>query len=140
MQPVAWEVRCYSLLGCAGMGDHGYDNSLPSMHPFLAATGPSFHQGFRMKSLQSVDVYPLMCRLLSVPGQPNNGSLTRARCLLAGETCWDVGLVIGLVVGVLLLLTTITVLFRCMASRRTSGPRPFQRLDFLCDDDEPLIP
>ncbi|KAK5600332.1 Bis(5'-adenosyl)-triphosphatase enpp4 [Crenichthys baileyi] len=122
------------------LGDHGYDNSLPSMHPFLAATGPSFHQGFRMKSLQSVDVYPLMCRLLSVPGQPNNGSLTRARCLLAGETCWDVGLVIGLVVGVLLLLTTITVLFRCMGSRRNSGPRPFQRLDFLCDDDEPLIP
>lgn len=78
------------------------------MLPFLAATGPGFHQGLRLKSLQSVDVYPLMCRLLSVPAQPNNGSLTRARCLLAGETCWDVALVIGLVVGVLLLLTIIT--------------------------------
>ncbi|XP_008426673.1 bis(5'-adenosyl)-triphosphatase enpp4 [Poecilia reticulata] len=122
------------------LGDHGYDNSLPSMHPFLAATGPGFHQGLRLKSLESVDVYPLMCRLLSVPAQPNNGSLTRARCLLAGETCWDMALVIGLVVGVLLLLTVITVLFRCMGTRRSSDPRPFQRLDFLCDDDEPLIP
>ncbi|XP_027866782.1 bis(5'-adenosyl)-triphosphatase enpp4 [Xiphophorus couchianus] len=122
------------------LGDHGYDNSLPSMHPFLAATGPGFHQGLRLKSLQSVDVYPLMCRLLSVPPQPNNGSLTRARCLLAGETCSDMALVIGLVVGVLLLLTIITVLFRCMGARRNSDPRPFQRLDFLCDDDEPLIP
>lgn len=90
------------------MGDHGYDNSLPSMHPFLAATGPSFRQGFRTSSLQSVDVYPLMCRLLSVPPQPNNGSLSRARCLLAAEACWDVPEVAGLVVGVLLVLTVCT--------------------------------
>ncbi|XP_038150698.1 bis(5'-adenosyl)-triphosphatase enpp4 isoform X1 [Cyprinodon tularosa] len=122
------------------LGDHGYYNSLPSMHPFLAATGPGFRQGVQMKSLQSVDIYPLMCRLLAVPAQPNNGSLTSARCLLAGESCWETSVVIGLVVGVLLLLTIITVLFRCMGSRPTAGPRPFQRLDFLCDDDEPLVP
>jgi len=90
------------------VGDHGYDNSLPSMHPFLAAAGPSFHRAYRISSLQSVDVYPLMCHLLSVPPQPNNGSLAQARCLLAAETCWDVSLVIFLVVGVLLLLTTVT--------------------------------
>lgn len=90
------------------VGDHGYDNSLPSMHPFLAATGPSFRKGYSLRSMQSVDVYPLMCRLLSVPAQPNNGSLTQARCLLAAETCWDISLVIGLVVGVLLILTAIT--------------------------------
>lgn len=78
------------------------------MHPFLAATGPGFRQGVQMKSLQSVDIYPLMCRLLAVPAQPNNGSLTSARCLLAGESCWETSVVIGLVVGVLLLLTIIT--------------------------------
>ncbi|KAM4537695.1 bis(5'-adenosyl)-triphosphatase enpp4 [Fundulus diaphanus] len=122
------------------LGDHGYDNSLPSMHPFLVAAGPSFRQGFRMKSLQSVDVYPLMCRLLSVPAQPNNGSLVRSQCLLAGETCWDVSMVVGLVVGVLLLLSVITVLFRFMRSQHSSDSRPFQRLDILYDDDEPLVP
>uniref|UniRef100_A0A3P8SYR1 bis(5'-adenosyl)-triphosphatase n=1 Tax=Amphiprion percula TaxID=161767 RepID=A0A3P8SYR1_AMPPE len=90
------------------LGDHGYDNSLPSMHPFLAATGPSFRQGYQISSLQSLDVYPLMCHLLSVPPQPNNGTLTQARCLLAAETCWDAPMVIGLVVGVLLVLTAIT--------------------------------
>lgn len=78
------------------------------MHPFLAAAGPSFRQGYRLSSLESVDVYPLMCRLLAVPPQPNNGTLTQARCLLAAETCVDLPLVIGLVVGVLLVLTTIT--------------------------------
>eukprot|EP00064_Thunnus_orientalis_P011347 superscaffoldBa00001632_g11377 len=123
------------------LGDHGYDNSLPSMHPFLAAVGPSFRQGYRMSSLQSVDIYPLMCHLLSVPQQPNNGTLTKARCLLAAETCWDVPLVVGLVVGVLLVLTTITVLFRYLSQRRPSGPRPFQRLqvDYDDDDDDPLL-
>ncbi|XP_037552632.1 bis(5'-adenosyl)-triphosphatase enpp4 [Nematolebias whitei] len=121
------------------LGDHGYDNSLPSMHPFLAATGPSFRQGYRIKSLQSVDIYPLMCHLLSVPAQPNNGSLSQAQCLLAVETYWNVPMLIGLVVGVLLLLTTVLVLFRLMNSRRSSDPRPFQRLEILDDDDEPLI-
>lgn len=121
------------------LGDHGYDNSLPSMHPFLAATGPSFRRDYQISTLQSVDIYPLMCHLLSVIPQPNNGTLTQARCLLAAETCSDVPLMIGLVVGVLLVLTMITVLFRLVRSRRPSGPRPFQRLQVDYDDDDPLL-
>ncbi|XP_028998486.1 bis(5'-adenosyl)-triphosphatase enpp4 isoform X2 [Betta splendens] len=122
------------------LGDHGYDNSLPSMHPFLAATGPSFRQGYRTSSLQSVDIYPLMCHLLSVPPRPNNGTLYQARCLLADETCWDVPLVVGLVVGVLLVLSTLTVLIRLLSYRRSSGPRAFQRLQIDDDDDDdPLL-
>ncbi|XP_070786451.1 bis(5'-adenosyl)-triphosphatase enpp4 [Enoplosus armatus] len=121
------------------LGDHGYDNSLSSMHPFLAAAGPSFRRGYQMSRLQSVDLYPLMCRLLSVQPQPNNGTLTWARCLLATETCWDVPLMIGLVVGVLLVLSTITVLFKMVSYRRLSGPRPFQRLQVDDDDDDPLL-
>lgn len=77
------------------------------MHPFLAATGPSFRQGYQMESLEIVDVYPLMCHLLSVPPQPNNGSLSQARLLLAAETRWNVPAVIGLVVGVMLVLTAV---------------------------------
>ncbi|XP_059184241.1 bis(5'-adenosyl)-triphosphatase enpp4 [Centropristis striata] len=122
------------------LGDHGYDNSIPSMHPFMAAVGPGFRQGYRRSSLESVDIYPLMCRLLSVPPQPNNGTLTQARCLLAAETCWDVPLMVGLVVGVLLALSTITVLFRFLRHRGPSGPRPFQRLEVDDDDDDdPLL-
>lgn len=94
--------RCFLSL----VGDHGYDNSLPSMHPFLAATGPSFRHGYQLSSLQSVDIYPLMCQLLSVPPRPNNGTLSQARCLLAAETCRDAMLVIGLGVGTLIALLT----------------------------------
>ncbi|XP_029942422.1 bis(5'-adenosyl)-triphosphatase enpp4 [Salarias fasciatus] len=122
------------------LGDHGYDNSLPSMHPFLAAVGPDFRRGLRLPSLSSVDVYPLMCRLLAVPPRPNNGSLSQARCLLEAERCWDVPLAAGLVAGVLLLLSAVTVLFRFLRSRRHSGPQPFQRLQIdLDDDDDPLL-
>ncbi|CAN9498097.1 unnamed protein product [Ophioblennius macclurei] len=120
------------------LGDHGYDNSLPSMHPFLAGIGPDFRKGYRASSLQSVDIYPLMCHLLSVPMRPNNGTLIDARCLLAAERCWDVPLTVGLVVSVLLLLTAITILFRFLRFRHTSGPQPFQRLQVDLDDD-PLL-
>jgi len=90
------------------VGDHGYDNSLTSMHPFMAAVGPGFRQGYRISSMQSVDIYPLMCHLLAVPPQPNNGTLNQARLLLATDTYWEAPVVVGMVVGVLLVLTTIT--------------------------------
>lgn len=124
------------------LGDHGYDNSLPSMHPFLAAVGPSFRQGYKMSTVQTVDVYPLMCHLLSVNARPNNGSLSGTRCMIKGEKCLDVPLVIGLVVGVLLVLSTITVLFRFLGWRRPQNLRSFQRLrveDDDDDDDDPLL-
>uniref|UniRef100_A0A3P9I7W9 bis(5'-adenosyl)-triphosphatase n=1 Tax=Oryzias latipes TaxID=8090 RepID=A0A3P9I7W9_ORYLA len=118
------------------MGDHGYDNSLHSMHPFLAAVGPSFHKGVQMKSLQSVDVYPLMCSLLSVPPGPNNGSLNHSRCLLAHESCWTLPQAIVLVVGVLLVLSLITALFPLMSSDLSSLQRRFQRLHSCNNDDD----
>lgn len=86
------------------MGDHGYYNSLPSMHPFMAATGPSFHVGLRTSGLHSVDLYPLMCHLLAIPPRPHNGSMAAAQCLLAAEVCSHGPQVANLVVGLLLLL------------------------------------
>ncbi|XP_019111094.2 bis(5'-adenosyl)-triphosphatase enpp4 isoform X1 [Larimichthys crocea] len=123
------------------LGDHGYDNSLPSMHPFLAATGPSFRRDYRMSSLQTVDIYPLMCHLLSVPPKPNNGTLAQAQCMLVAKTCWNVALMIGLVVGVLLILSIITVLFSLLKYRNPlRPPRPFRRLQVdYDDDDDPLL-
>lgn len=121
-------------------GDHGYDNSLPSMHPFLVAVGPGFRQGVRISSIESVDVYPLMCRLLSVKGKPNNGTLSHTQCMMAGEKCWDVPLAVGLVVGVLLLLSALTVLFRCVGwRRRPLSVQDFQRLNADDSDDDPLL-
>lgn len=84
------------------------------MHPFLAATGPSFRQGYQISGMHSVDIYPLMCHLLSIPPLSNNGTLTKARCLLAAETCVDTSLVIGIVVVIILVLIILTGKFKCL--------------------------
>ncbi|XP_061840954.1 bis(5'-adenosyl)-triphosphatase enpp4 [Nerophis lumbriciformis] len=123
------------------LGDHGYDNSLPSMHPFLAAAGPSFKKGLRLTSMQSVDIYPLMCHLLGVPPQPNNGTLGNVLGMLVSADYWSAPVVVGLVLGVLITLATIPVLFKLIGRLgRPPSLQPFQRLEIEhSDDDEALL-
>uniref|UniRef100_A0A1I8H347 Choline-specific glycerophosphodiester phosphodiesterase n=1 Tax=Macrostomum lignano TaxID=282301 RepID=A0A1I8H347_9PLAT len=60
-------------------GHHGFDNSYSDMRVPMFAVGPSFHHNFlidgnRRKSFRQVDIYGLMCHLLQIRPQPNNGS------------------------------------------------------------------
>ncbi|XP_018599105.1 bis(5'-adenosyl)-triphosphatase enpp4 [Scleropages formosus] len=122
------------------LGDHGYDNSLPSMHPFLAAYGPAFRKGYRLSQMNSVDLYPLMCHILAIQEKPNNGSFSNSRCLLITESCIELPGVIGIVIGALMVLTTLTCLFILLKNRVPSSSRPFARLELQeDDDDDPLI-
>ncbi|TMS12272.1 Ectonucleotide pyrophosphatase/phosphodiesterase family member 5 [Larimichthys crocea] len=66
-------------------GNHGYDNTLRSMQPVFVARGPAFRQNYVKTSMSSVDLYPLMCHILSIHPLPNNGSLFNVRDLLAEE-------------------------------------------------------
>ncbi|CAM4530098.1 unnamed protein product [Lepidochelys olivacea] len=119
------------------LGDHGYDNALPSMHPFLAAHGPAFHKGYKQNTINNVDIYPMMCHILRLKPQPNNGTFSNTKCLLVDQWCINLPEAIGIVVGVLLVLTTLTCLIIIMKNR-VSSPRPFSRLQ-LQEDDDPLI-
>ena len=67
------------------VGEHGYNNSMQSMHPFFIATGPSFKTGYSVETFNTVDLYPLMCLLLGIPAAPNNGSLAVVKTFLKGE-------------------------------------------------------
>lgn len=67
------------------LGEHGYNNSMQSMHPFFIATGPSFKTGYSVETFNTVDLYPLMCLLLDIPAAPNNGSLAVVKSLLKDE-------------------------------------------------------
>ncbi|XP_048203630.1 bis(5'-adenosyl)-triphosphatase ENPP4 [Perognathus longimembris pacificus] len=120
------------------LGDHGYDNSLPSMHPFLAAHGPAFHRGYKHGALDIVDIYPMMCHILGLPPRPHNGTFGRAKCLLADQRCLNLPEAIGIVAGALLVLTTLTCLLVAMQNR-LSAPHAFSRLQLQEDDDDPLI-
>ncbi|KAM3930511.1 bis(5'-adenosyl)-triphosphatase ENPP4 isoform 1-T4 [Leptodactylus fuscus] len=119
-------------------GDHGYDNNLPSMHPLLAAHGPAFHKNFKMSTINSVDIYPMMCHILGLKAQPNNGTLSNTKCLLADQWCVQVPEAIGIVVGGILVLATLSCVIIMLLKKKLPSPRQFTRLQFQ-DDDDPLI-
>ncbi|XP_029451931.1 bis(5'-adenosyl)-triphosphatase ENPP4 [Rhinatrema bivittatum] len=128
-------VRNKSL---ATLGNHGYDNALPSMHPFLAAHGPAFRKGYKQNTINSVDIYPMMCHILGLKGMANNGSFENTKCLLSDQWCIRLPEAIGIVVGVIMVLTTLTCLIIIMKNK-VSSPRTFSRLQLQEDDDDLLI-
>lgn len=67
------------------LGNHGYDNTIRSMQPVFVARGPAFRQHYKKTSIRSVDLYPLMCHILSIPPLPNNGSLLNIKDLLSHQ-------------------------------------------------------
>ncbi|XP_034017534.1 ectonucleotide pyrophosphatase/phosphodiesterase family member 5 [Thalassophryne amazonica] len=67
------------------LGNHGYDNSLPSMHPVFVARGPAFRQNYVKPTMRSIDLYPLMCHILAIRPEPNNGSFINIQDLLFPE-------------------------------------------------------
>lgn len=67
------------------MGNHGYNNTLRSMQPVFIARGPSFRQNYVKAFMRSIDLYPLMCYILSIVPQPNNGTLSNVQDLLHPE-------------------------------------------------------
>lgn len=69
----------------SAVGNHGYNNTLRSMQPVFVARGPAFRQNHVKASMRSVDLYPLMCHILSTPPLPNNGSLANVADLLSQE-------------------------------------------------------
>lgn len=78
-------VVVQSQVPSACCGTHGYNNSLPSMHPLLLVRGPAFRDdGYAHDVLvRNVDVFPLLCHLLDLPIPSDiNGSLTGLRPLL----------------------------------------------------------
>ncbi|XP_026089371.1 ectonucleotide pyrophosphatase/phosphodiesterase family member 5-like isoform X1 [Carassius auratus] len=100
------------------LGNHGYNNSLPSMHPVFVARGPAFRRDYTKASMRSVDLYPLMCSILGLKPLPNNGSLSSVQDVLVETStpkpvvppvprepsyAWAVGSILGatLVIGFL---------------------------------------
>ncbi|XP_075454655.1 bis(5'-adenosyl)-triphosphatase ENPP4 [Ascaphus truei] len=119
------------------LGCHGYDNDLPSMHPFLAGHGPAFHKDYKMSTLNNVDIYPMICYILGLKEEPNNGTFSNTKCLLTNQWCIRVPEAIGIVIGVIMVLTTLTCLLILMKNKLQS-PHSFSRLQFQ-DEDDPLI-
>lgn len=54
-------------------GSHGFDPAHASMHAVFFARGPAFRAGAKLPAIQSVDVYPLLMRLLGLATAEHDG-------------------------------------------------------------------
>lgn len=68
-------------------GDHGFHNGEMDMKMIFRAFGPDFKKNFVAEPFDSIHIYALMCRLLKIQSEPNNGSLvfTEDMLLRAGK-------------------------------------------------------
>ncbi|KAJ3604853.1 hypothetical protein NHX12_026905 [Muraenolepis orangiensis] len=100
------------------LGNHGYSNTLPSMHPVFLARGPAFRQDYVKETMRSVDLYPLMCHILGLRPLPNNGSLARVQDLLSAGPSpsppggYGYAPAVGSVLGALMVLGFLLVFVR----------------------------
>lgn len=64
-------------------GNHGYDNTELDMHGVFIASGPEFRNKFSTGSLNSLDIYPLLCKIFEVAPNGNiDGQLERIEFIL----------------------------------------------------------
>jgi len=63
-------------------GAHGYDPTHSSMRGIFIARGPAFKQGKVVEGFSIVHVYALLCEVLGVPPEENDGNLDLVQHLL----------------------------------------------------------
>ena len=65
------------------VGNHGFDNEIPSMRAIFLARGPDFKKNVKIGPVNNVDVYPLVCELVQIQCNPNNGSIAHFKDALS---------------------------------------------------------
>ncbi|XP_053159543.1 ectonucleotide pyrophosphatase/phosphodiesterase family member 7 isoform X2 [Hemicordylus capensis] len=63
-------------------GEHGFDNEDINMKTIFRAVGPAFRRGLEVEPFESVNVYALLCELLEITPEPNDGSLEATQHML----------------------------------------------------------
>lgn len=63
-------------------GEHGYDNAEMDMKPFFRAVGPAFRKNLEVGPFETVNVYPLMCHILGIQPEVNDGHLSATEHML----------------------------------------------------------
>jgi hypothetical protein len=68
-------------------GHHGYDPyNTKEMRTIMFARGPGLRRGFTSKPLMMTDHYNLICHLLDIEAQSNNGSWLRVQSFTADNS------------------------------------------------------
>ncbi|ROI33799.1 Ectonucleotide pyrophosphatase/phosphodiesterase family member 7 [Anabarilius grahami] len=93
-------------------GDHGFSNEEMDMKMIFRAFGPDFKNNFLAEPFDSVSIYPLMCKLLGVVPEANNGSLSDTKGMLVdnfdvGGSCGRINVSFTLLILMIVILTFI---------------------------------
>ncbi|XP_053496405.1 ectonucleotide pyrophosphatase/phosphodiesterase family member 7 [Ictalurus furcatus] len=125
-------------------GEHGFDNQALDMKAFFRAVGPDFNKNRVVGPFETVNVYPLMCHLLGIKPEVNDGSLDNTRHLLVsgGQQCdskepnqmsivTGIAVVVGFLVAVFITVSSYNVFKR---NRTNIRPRP-SRLALSCQPE-----
>ncbi|XP_008414737.1 ectonucleotide pyrophosphatase/phosphodiesterase family member 7 [Poecilia reticulata] len=111
-------------------GEHGFDNQEMDMKPFFRAVGPAFHQNLEVGPFETVNIYPLMCHILGIQPEVNDGQLSVTQHMLAtskrttqpeGETqnFWKKGFIgLAAVAGFLILVFTVSTTQKIIKRKR----------------------
>ncbi|XP_010582599.1 PREDICTED: ectonucleotide pyrophosphatase/phosphodiesterase family member 5 [Haliaeetus leucocephalus] len=131
-----WEI-VYNKSDGFQFGNHGYDNTLPEMHPIFLAVGPAFRKNATKEVMNATDLYPLLCHLLGINPLPNNGSFNAVKDILAEEVPVAFGAdtyatVVGVFLGSFLVMVFIAVFVKhfiltqanTMQMQRTEAAQP----------------
>ena len=63
-------------------GTHGWPPEESHSYTIFFARGPAFKENFVVPPFSILDLYPLMCHLLGITPQPNNGSFENVKAML----------------------------------------------------------
>ncbi|XP_068193743.1 ectonucleotide pyrophosphatase/phosphodiesterase family member 7-like [Antennarius striatus] len=113
-------------------GEHGFDNHELDMKALFRAVGPAFQRGLEVGPFESVHIYALMCHILDITPETNDGHLNATRHMLAGSAPTQGGgenyvqnVFIGLaaVVGVMVLVFLVVMSERFLQGKRHQRTR-----------------
>ena len=79
---VGWVITSSRSDPPPGLGEHGWPPDESKSYSIFYARGPAFREGEVVSPFNTVDLYPLMCKLLGIDPRPNNGSIENIKTVL----------------------------------------------------------
>ncbi|XP_078257707.1 ectonucleotide pyrophosphatase/phosphodiesterase family member 7-like [Rhinoraja longicauda] len=111
-------------------GEHGFDNQHMDMKMIFRAFGPDFKKNYLAEPFDSVNIYSLMCELLNIQPEPNNGSLEYTQEMLnyyqntsdvTNSTLFQLVVGLSVVVGLLVLAGLVVGVYSFMKRRQENS-------------------
>ncbi|XP_051904431.1 ectonucleotide pyrophosphatase/phosphodiesterase family member 7-like [Hippocampus zosterae] len=114
-------------------GEHGFDNQEMDMKAFFRAAGPAFRKGLKVGPFETVHIYPLMCHILGIRPEVNDGRLDATSEMLITHPAQDdeevkpVNLVANAITGLAVTAGFILIVFFVIVAHKLLNDRRQKR-------------